>query len=143
VRLRKSSARKSNVSLQPTGLGFPSTPKWNDCFPESSTAALGRYANLSIATPMHSSQLCVAATARMAVRSVVGRARARCALHSYGVFRNLIISSPARKRLSLMSAAHIAGGVAATEQVLAVCRNMPFQMRTAARGQRIRIETRG
>ena len=87
-------------------------------------------------TPMHSSQLCVAATARMAVRSVVGRAGARCALHSYGVFRNLIISSPARKRLSLMSAAHIAGGVAATEQALAVCRNMPFQMSTAARADR-------
>ena len=71
----------------------------------------------------------------MAVRSVVGRTGARCALHSYGVFRNLIISSPARKRLTLMLAAHIAGGVAATEQALAACRNMPFQMSTAARAE--------
>ena len=28
--------------------------------------------------------------------------------------------------------AHIPGGVAATEQVLAVCRDMPFQLRTRA-----------
>ncbi len=72
----------------------------------------------------------------MAVRSAVGRTGARCALHSYRVCRNLIIPSQARKRLSLMSAAHRAGAVAATEQVLAVCRNMPFQMSTAARADR-------
>ena len=34
------------------------------------------------------------------------------------------------------AAAHIAGDVAATEQVLAVCRNMPLQMSTAARADR-------
>jgi hypothetical protein len=108
----------------------------NDSFPQSSTATLGRYVKLYIATPMHSSQLCVARPPTMAVRSAVGRTGARCALHSYRVCRNLIIPSQARKRLSLMSAAHRAGAVAATEQVLAVCRNMPFQMSTAARADR-------
>ena len=110
--------------------------KLSDCFPQSSMAALGRYVKLYIATPMHSSQLCVARPPTMAVRSAVGRTGARCALHSYRVCRNLIIPSQARKRLSLMSAAHRAGAVAATEQVLAVCRNMPFQMSTAARADR-------
>ena len=88
-------------------------------YPERVTACLRH--EVPGSTPMHSS---------------VGRTGARCALHSYRVCRNLIIPSQARKRLSLMSAAHRAGAVAATEQVLAVCRNMPFQMSTAARADR-------
>ena len=103
-------------------------------YPERVTACLRH--EVPGSTPMHSSQLCVARPPTMAVRSAVGRTGARCALHSYRVCRNLIIPSQARKRLSLMSAAHRAGAVAATEQVLAVCRNMPFQMSTAARADR-------
>ena len=77
----------------------------SDCFLGLSVTGVGRYVKLYIATPMHSSQLCVAAPPSMAVRSVDGRTGAWCALHSYRVCRNLISSSPARKRLSLMSRA--------------------------------------
>lgn len=121
-----------DASAYRTAASVMSVARANDRVGNARPAGLGRYVKLYIATPMHSSQLCVAPPA-MAVRSAVDRTGARCALHSYRVCRNLIISSQARKRLSLMSAAHRAGGVAATEHAFAVCRNMPFQMSTAAR----------
>ena len=67
--------------------------------------AASPFCQLEVPTPMHSSQLCVGAPPSMAVRAVDGRTGAWCALHSYRVCKNLISSSPARKRLSLMSGA--------------------------------------